>query len=208
MSRSEEIYVSIDGESDGPIPGINSLLSFGASAFKHEDRTPILLNTFEGIMHPLPGAIQDPDTMEWWRGFPEAWRLATEGARDPTIVMPEFVAWCQEQPGRVVLLGYPASWDYMWIYWYTIRFGGVSSRKEDLPFHLGARDIRQDACHLLGRGFWDISRSDLAQWEDDQLEHNHHCLTDAIKQGVLGSNIMIEARSGNAPLPWIDRRTA
>jgi hypothetical protein len=33
MSRKPEIYVSTDIEADGPIPGMNSMLSFGSAAY-------------------------------------------------------------------------------------------------------------------------------------------------------------------------------
>ncbi len=48
-----EIYVSTDIETDGPIPGPNSMLSFGSAAFTAEGR---LLSTFEANLEALPGA--------------------------------------------------------------------------------------------------------------------------------------------------------
>ena len=51
-----EIYVSTDVETDGPIPGINSLLSFASAAYR-ADKT--LLGTFTANLEPLPGATAD-----------------------------------------------------------------------------------------------------------------------------------------------------
>lgn len=43
MDKKSEIYVSTDVEADGPIPGINSMLSFGSAAYL-ADKT--LISTF------------------------------------------------------------------------------------------------------------------------------------------------------------------
>jgi hypothetical protein len=55
-----EIYVSTDIETDGPIPGPHSMLSFGSAAFAPDRR---LVGTFEANLHTLPEAAGHPDTM-------------------------------------------------------------------------------------------------------------------------------------------------
>ncbi|HKX30422.1 MAG TPA: exonuclease, partial [Blastocatellia bacterium] len=49
----DEIYVSTDVETDGPIPGIHSMLSFGSAAYR-ADKT--LVETFTANLELLPGA--------------------------------------------------------------------------------------------------------------------------------------------------------
>jgi len=63
-----EIYVSTDVETDGPIPGPNSMLSFGSAAYL-ADKT--LVSTFSANLQLLPGASGDPKTMEWWKTQPK-----------------------------------------------------------------------------------------------------------------------------------------
>jgi hypothetical protein len=41
MPASREIYISTDIEADGPIPGPNSMLSFGSAAFR-ADKTMVM----------------------------------------------------------------------------------------------------------------------------------------------------------------------
>ena len=65
-----EIYVSIDVEADGPIPGPHSMLSFASAAFL-ADKT--LLSTFIANLETLPDAMAHPKTMEFWQTQPEAW---------------------------------------------------------------------------------------------------------------------------------------
>ncbi len=49
-----EIYVSTDVETDGPIPGPNSMLSFGSAAYS---RGKELLGTFSANLETLSGAM-------------------------------------------------------------------------------------------------------------------------------------------------------
>ena len=65
-----EIYVSTDVETDGPIPGPNSMLSFGSAAYTPDKK---LIATFEANLHTLPGASGHPETMAWWQTQREAW---------------------------------------------------------------------------------------------------------------------------------------
>ena len=62
IQQNREIYVSTDVETDGPIPGVNSLLSFGSAAYR-PDKT--LVDTFAANLELLPGAVSNPDTMRW-----------------------------------------------------------------------------------------------------------------------------------------------
>ena len=57
-----EIYISTDVESDGPIPGPHSMLSFGSAAYTADKQ---LLSTFSANLHTLPGAEADPKTAAW-----------------------------------------------------------------------------------------------------------------------------------------------
>ena len=52
-----EIYVSTDIETDGPIPGPHSMLSFASAAYR-ADKT--LVGTFSANLHTLPDAAGHP----------------------------------------------------------------------------------------------------------------------------------------------------
>jgi len=68
---ANEIYISTDIESDGPIPGPYSMLSFGSAAFVPFEAGDgwNMIGTFEANLETLGGAQGHPDTMDWW-GFP------------------------------------------------------------------------------------------------------------------------------------------
>ena len=79
-----EIYVSTDVETDGPIPGPYSMLSFGSAAYR-ADKTRIA--TFTANLETLEGASAHPDTMAWWAGRPEAWNACRQNLQSPAAAI-------------------------------------------------------------------------------------------------------------------------
>ncbi len=178
-----EIYVSTDCETDGPIPGPNSMLSFASAAFTAEKQ---MVSTFSANLELLDGAKGDPKTMEFWASQPEAWEASRTGARPPDEVMPEYVRWLKGLPGKPVFVAYPAAFDFLFVYWYLIRFAGES------PFSHSALDIKTYAMALLGKGYRDSTKRNMpARWFD-KLPHTHVALDDAIGQGALFCNMLAE----------------
>jgi hypothetical protein len=181
-----EIYVSTDVEADGPIPGPNSMLSFGSAAYQADKS---LISTFSANLELLPGATGDPGTMAWWAERPEAWNAARENLRDPAEVMREYVVWLEALPGPPVFVGYPASYDFLFVYWYLIRFAGRS------PFSFAALDIKTMAMIALKKPYRQCTKKAFPRrWFDQNLPHNHVALDDAIEQGALFCNILAELR--------------
>lgn len=182
-ARPQEIYVSTDVEADGPIPGPNSMLSFASAAYL-ADKT--LLSTFSANLMLLPDAAGDPSTMVWWAEHPEAWDATRADCQEPEQAMPAYVAWLKTLPGRPVFVGYPVAYDFMFVYWYLIRFAGES------PFSHSALDMKTLAMALLGTGYRDaVKRNMPSRWFDD-LPHTHVALDDAIEQGALFCNMLTE----------------
>jgi 3'-5' exoribonuclease-like protein len=182
-----EIYVSTDVESDGPIPGPNSMLSFGSAAYTHDKK---LIGTFEANLQTLPGASGNPETMAWWQTQPEAWAAHRENLQDPEAAMKAYLAWVKALPGKPVFVGYPATFDFMFVYWYLIRFAGES------PFSFSALDIKSYAMAVLGSDYRETAKKRMPkEWFDD-LPHTHKALDDAIGQGALFCNILAASRKG------------
>jgi hypothetical protein len=176
-----EIYVSTDVEADGPIPGPNSMLSFASAAFSRDKK---VISTFAANLIVLPGAHGDPKTMEWWRGQPEAWAACRADPREPGQVMPEYVAWLKSLPGKPVFVGYPAAYDFLFVYWYLIRFAGES------PFSHSALDIKTYAMALLGSEYRSSTKRNMPKSWFDDLPRTHVALDDAIGQGALFCNML------------------
>jgi hypothetical protein len=178
-----EIYVSTDVEADGLIPGVHSMLSFGSAAFTADKR---LVGTYDANLETLAGATTDPRTMEWWAAHPRAWEACRTHPRPPSDVMPEYAAWLERLPGTPVFVGYPASYDFLFVYWYLIRFAGRS------PFSFSALDIKSYAMAMLGTPFRQSTKRNMpARWFETK-NHSHVALDDAIEQGYLFCNMQAE----------------
>lgn len=193
MSEHTEVFVSTDIETDGFLPGINSMLSFGSAAFSAEGR---LIDTFEANLETLPAAEQNPITMKWWEQFPDAWEKTRHNPRAPEEVMPGYVRWLENLPGKPAFVGYPATFDFPFIAWYLARFAGKN------PFGFAAIDIKTYAMALLRRPwFHATSKQTLpTRWFEPDLAHTHVALDDAIEQGHLFMNMRREHLSGDGGL--------
>jgi hypothetical protein len=185
-----EIYVSTDIEADGPIPGPHSMLSFGSAAIL-ADKT--MISTFSANLELLPGARGDEKTMAWWESQPDAWAAARRDCREPAVDMPEYVRWLESLPGKPVFVAYPVAYDFMFVYWYLIRFAGES------PFSHSALDIKTLVMAALGTDYRDSNKRNMPrEWFDKDTPHNHVALDDAIGQGVLFCNALEAVRAKNA----------
>jgi hypothetical protein len=184
-----EIYVSTDVEADGPIPGPHSLLSFASAAYSADK---VLLGTFTRNLQTLDGAAPDPKTEAWWKTQPEAWAACRLDAQPPAAAMADYVAWLGTLPGRPVFVGYPAAYDFMFVYWYLMRFVGES------PFSHSALDIKTFAMALLGKGYRESTKRNMPQRWFDVHPHTHVALDDALEQGALFCNMLAEARGSRA----------
>ena len=181
--NADEIYVSTDVETDGPIPGPHSMLSFGSAAYR-ADKT--LISTFSANLETLPGATGASDTMAWWQTQPEAWAACRKDTEPPEEVMRRYLDWLRQLPGKPVFVAYPAGFDFLFVYWYLIRFTGES------PFSHSALDIKTYAMAMLKVGYRDSTKRNMPRRWFDDLPHNHRALDDAIEQGALFCNMLVE----------------
>ncbi|MCA1616947.1 MAG: exonuclease [Acidobacteria bacterium] len=179
-----EVYVSTDVETDGPIPGPHSMLSFASAAFQPDGT---LIRTFSANLETLPGAAGHPDTMSWWQTQPKAWAAARENLQTPGRAMRDYVAWLKALPGQPVFVGYPVVFDYMFVHWYLHRFAGES------PFSFVALDVKTFAMAVLKLDFLKVTKATMpAHWFDAALPHTHLALDDAIEQGATFCKMLAE----------------
>jgi DNA polymerase III alpha subunit (gram-positive type) len=172
-----EVYISMDVETDGPIPGEYSMLNMGAAAFMEGSFEPV--STFNVNLKPLVGAKQHPGTMDWWKSPAQiaAYVEITKNQQDPATAMDQFVTWLAKLNGKPVFVGYPAGFDFTFVYWYLVKFTGFS------PFSFSGVDIKTYAMAMLKKGYRDSSKKAF-RWEwKSQRKHTHIGVDDAIEQG-------------------------
>ena len=182
----KEIYISTDIEADGPIPGPHSMLSIGAAAYTADK---VLISTFSANLETLPGAQPHPKTAEWWATQPEAWGACRKDLELPEPAMTRYVTWIKSLDGKPVFVAYPAAYDFMFVYWYLMKYVGES------PFSHSALDIKSFAMAVLKSNYRDSTKRNMPKRWFEDLPHTHVALSDAIEQGALFCNMLKESRS-------------
>jgi hypothetical protein len=163
------------------------MLSMATAAYSADKQ---LLGTYAANLDLLEGANGDPKTMQWWQSQPDAWSACRENPRAPADVIREYTRWVRSFKGSRVFVAYPAGFDFTWVYWYLIRFGGES------PFSHSALDIKTLAMAMLGKPYRESTKRNMPRRWFDKLPHTHVALDDAIEQGALFCNMLAELRSG------------
>ena len=176
-----DLFISVDVETDGPIPGAYSLLSFAM----------VVVGSFDGeIFERAKGQasfyrelrpISDQFQIEALEvnGLDRA-RLLDEGV-DPRTAMNEAYSWVEEHSAgfQAVFVGYPAVFDWSWMYWYFMRYGDRGS-----PFGFSScLDLKSMLATKAKLPLSLTKRSLLPKELISELPHTHHALDDAIEQG-------------------------
>jgi hypothetical protein len=128
--RPVDKYFSADVETDGPIPGPFSILSFAlvyAGSFdgKKFTRPQAFAQTFYAELRPISENYEAEALRV--NGLDRD-RLCKEG-QSPESVMTEASRWVKQLAGEhtPVLVAYPLSFDWAWLYWYFLRFSSEGS---------------------------------------------------------------------------------
>jgi hypothetical protein len=180
-----EIYVSTDVETDGPIPGPHSMLSLGSAAYTADKQ---LLATFSANLEALPDASAHPQTAAWWATQPQAWAACRSDPEAPAAAMTRYVQWLDQLDGKPVFVAYHAGFDFLFAYWYLMRFAGRS------PFGFSALDIKSFAMAQLRKDYRASTKAGMPRRWFEPLPHSHVALDDAIEQGALFCNMLRENR--------------
>ena len=176
MSGRGEVFVSVDVETAGPIPGEYSLLSIGAcSVFEPEE-------TFTCKLKPINGNF-DPKALEV-SGF-SLDQLVQTGLL-PVDAMQSFADWLAiltrgEQ--TLVFVGFNAPFDWSFVNYYFHRFLGSN------PFGFTALDIKALYMGATGCNWRDTRSSKIAANIKPTLEGTHDALQDALYQAEIFRNI-------------------
>lgn len=186
VNKQTEIYLSVDIEADGPIPGPYSMLSIGAVAYTEDGEA---IDEYSVNLETLPEAKAHPRMTAWWQQFPQAWEACRKNPRKPKQVMNEFADWVEGLPGTPIFVAWPATWDFMWIYWYLIQF---TDRR---PFSEHGIDMRSYAMGMRKTPFRRSGKHYLPKRWFSEHPHTHIALDDAKEQGELFINMVKENRS-------------
>lgn len=190
-----DLFISADIETDGPIPGEFSMLSFGlcvAGLFDgHEFRRPEgeARQGFYCELRPISERYENEALAV--NGLDRN-TLAREGT-DPRQAMVSASEWVRSlaPEARPVLVAYPVAFDWAFLYWYFIKFG------EDSPFgYSSCLDIRTLYQARALEPFDASSKDSMPRWLRPEAEHTHNAAEDAAEQAELFANLFEWALAG------------
>lgn len=172
MSQKHEIFLSVDIETSGPIPGEYSMLTIGACSIYDPKQT------FSCQLKPIsPNA--DPKALEVTGLSLE--RLSAEGL-PPEVAMEEFKNWVTKisgDTGRPVFVGFNAPFDWSFVNYYFHHYLRTN------PFGFSALDIKALYMGVTGSSWDDTRSSQIAARLHPKSKGDHQALHDAQYQAEL-----------------------
>lgn len=172
MTDKTEVFISVDVETAGPVPGDFSLLSIGACDAYDDSRS------FSIELKPI-NANADPKALEV-TGL--SLEVLAERGESPEVAMAAFGAWAQGFVGEgstLVFVGFNAPFDWSFINYYFHRYTGAN------PFGFTALDIKALYMGATGCAWTDTRSSQIAKRLSPQRHGDHHALHDARYQAEI-----------------------
>lgn len=177
MSSNREIYISVDVETAGPIPGKYSLLSIGACLVEDDGQI------FECILKPTSDDF-DPKALEV-SGL--SFDLLRAKGLPPSEAMSAFKDWIDSVTGKgatPVFVGFNAPFDWSFINYYFHMYLGSN------PFGFTALDIKALYMGSAKSSWRDTRSSKMAEKLNPSGQGTHDALSDAIYQAELFRLVM------------------
>jgi DNA polymerase III alpha subunit (gram-positive type) len=172
MTSKREIFISVDVETAGPIPGEFSLLSIGACDVDDESRS------FSIELKPI-NRNADPKALEV-TGL--SLEILAERGEEPAAAMEAFGNWAQSLAGEdatPVFVGFNAPFDWSFVNYYFHRFTGAN------PFGFTALDIKALYMGATGSTWSDTRSSQISKHLSPTRQGDHDALHDAKYQAEL-----------------------
>lgn len=188
LEHRVDAYFSADVETDGPIPGPYSILSFAiVYAGSFDGRQFVRPANYERVFYKELRPISDDfqqEALDVNKLDREKLRLQGDS---PEGAMSDAFQWVNDIAGKSkpVLVAYPLSFDWTWLYWYFIRFC-----KDGSPFDYSrCFDIKTALAVKARIPIAEAGRSRLDASLSSARLHTHHAIDDAIEQAEIFANI-------------------
>jgi len=188
LEKLPELYIAVDVEADGPIPGIYSMIALGMAAVGHPElKFYREIRPISDQFVPEALAVSKLDRERLLREAPTAEEVMKEAAR-----------WINglRKIGRPVFLAAPAVWDGMFVHWYFVRYTGSS------PFGATGSgiDLRSYWMGLKGCE-WAETRKGKIKYELNlkDLSHTHHAGEDAEELASVFEAILNDRKKIRGP---------
>lgn len=169
---NDELYVSVDVETSGPVPGIYSLLSIGACLVSDPTQAIYIELQPDGLKHDLEALLVTGLDLT---------KLESEGL-PPQVAMLELENWlAQVCPvgQKAVFVGLNAPFDWSFINYYFHKYAGSN------PFGFTAVDMKAYYMGATNCRWEETKSSKMTARLNPQSSPNHNALDDAQFQAEL-----------------------
>jgi DNA polymerase III epsilon subunit-like protein len=176
-NNSEYIYISVDVEASGPIPGEYSMLSIGACEVGN------IKNTFYIEIQPITEKF-----------IPEAMKvngLSLENLKkngvSPHKTMRKFADWVKRisDAKRPVFVAFNLAFDWSFVSYYFVMFGTGYN-----PFGISGIDAESVWFGKTGCTWSEASKTHIKRALGLRLDHTHNALDDAKEQAIIFQRII------------------
>jgi len=176
MPPIREIFISVDIEASGPIPGEYSMLSIGACLVDEPEQSfyvelkPLNDNFIETALEVTGLSLE---------------KLRING-EEPSPAMAGFASWIKSAAGdnRPVYVAFNATFDWSFTHWYFIKFLGHD------PFGISGLDMK---AYFMGKHHtsWNetVKKNVKAKYHSS-IPHTHQALEDAREQAALFAQML------------------
>ncbi len=168
-----DFYISVDIETHGPIPGEYSIIAIGAVAVSDPSKS------FSAFLRPISDSW---DTLAAAvSGIQQDWLM--QHGEEAAVAIARFVEWVVTVTptcARPVFIGFNASFDWMFIYWYCQYFLQTN------PFGYSALDIKAYAMGALRIRSW---KQTSMQYLPKEIVHKRRLTHDALDDAKKQANI-------------------
>lgn len=179
-----EVYISVDIEAAGPVPGPYSLLSIGACVVGKSER-----NYYVEIQ-----PISDRIVQEAMEVIGKPLNSFKDGGQSPVKAMESFEQWLlrNSASSTPVFVGFNATFDWAFVNWYFHSFLGRN------PFGIGGIDIKSFYMGMTGSSWRDTRSSLISKEFKGESAHTHNALDDAVEQAEM-FNLMLRSAAKSQP---------
>ena len=177
-NKRKEIYISVDIEASGPIPGEFSMLSFGACVVGNTR------NTFYAELKPLNDNFDKRALEVSGLSMPD---LKIRGEK-PAEAMGRFEKWIKEISGddKPVFVAFNATFDWSFTHWYFVKFLGKD------PFGISGLDVKAYYMGMKKTQWRETAKRQVRSQFPSTQKHTHNALDDATEQAQIFKNMLLE----------------
>lgn len=174
-----EIYISVDIEADGPVPGDYSMISFGACVVGSDNP---LDEFYVEIRHMTDNFVPEALAVS---GFDRAY---LRNCTQPDTAARQIVSWLdemqQDHGGRIIMVGFNAPFDWMFVNYFLHHFEGRN------PLGISALDIKSLYMGVTGCTWGETSMAKLPPELKPATGLTHNALQDARDQALIFERIL------------------